>query len=182
MATNRSHATGRRPKVGVSSCLLGERVRYDGGHKLNRIVVGELSEIFDWVPVCPEVESGLGNPRPPMRLIRIGEAVRLRVIGADQDVTDQMERSNAIRIHELLHLGLAGFVLKSRSPSCGLGSVEIMSADSGRLDGRGTGVFARLLTDQAPELPLIEERDLLHAERRQRFVDRVLRRWREFHP
>lgn len=179
MATRGRRMPQHRPRVGVSACLLGEKVRYDGGHKLHPAVVGELADIFEWVPVCPEVEGGLGNPRPPMRLVKMGSSVRLRVIHDDRDVTRRVESTGSRRILQLIEGGLAGFVLKSRSPSCGWGSVEVVGDGAQTVSDGGTGVFAGLLMKLAPELPLIEETALQNVRTRGEFIDRVRRRWRQ---
>ncbi|MGH0031955.1 MAG: DUF523 domain-containing protein, partial [Myxococcota bacterium] len=99
-------------RVGVSSCLLGQEVRFDTGHKRDRFVTDVLGPFVEWVPVCPEVEAGLGLPRPPMRLVRDGDAVRLRETKSGRDHTRTLERFAARRVRGLRALDLGGYVLK----------------------------------------------------------------------
>ena len=108
-----------RARVGISSCLLGDLVRFDGGHKRNTYCADVLSETVEWVPVCPEVEVGMGTPREAVRLV--GDTDQLRMIGSEtgHDWTDEMNQYARIRVQELVQLDLDGYVLKSRSPSCG---------------------------------------------------------------
>jgi len=163
-----------RVRVGVSACLLGQRVRYDGGHKLDRRVAGPLGRLFEWVPVCPEVELGLGVPRETLRLEGDRRRPRLVLERARRDITSSMSAWSRRRLEQLDRLDLCGYVLKSRSPSCGLRSVPVhRTGRPGAPEGRATGVFARALLKRFPRLP-VEEEDALHdRERRERFVHRV---------
>lgn len=159
--------TKQRPLIGISACLLGNRVRYDGHHKRADLIVDTLSPRVDWLPVCPEVEAGLGVPRPPVRLVRAGHEVR--VIGVDDpalDVTGVLTRHAEHRVRNLS--GISGFILKSRSPSCGLSSTPLR--DSGELI---SGVFANHLQRTWPELPLAEEQQLTSVELILAFFSRV---------
>src|SRR5438093_8568967 len=117
-----------RVRVGISQCLLGENVRYDGGHKLDRMLVETLGRSVEWVPVCPEVEVGLGTPRDPMRLVGDPHAPRLVTINTGVDHTDTMNRFAQQRVRELEALNLSGFIFKSASPSCGIGRVPLFNA------------------------------------------------------
>jgi uncharacterized protein YbbK (DUF523 family) len=110
-------------RLGVSSCLLGSEVRYDGGHKRNRFVTDLLAQFVEWVPVCPEVEVGMGTPRPALRLVREGDEVRMVEIASGRDHTREMQRFAARRVRALRGLELCGYVLKKDSPSCGSSSI-----------------------------------------------------------
>jgi uncharacterized protein YbbK (DUF523 family)/uncharacterized protein YbgA (DUF1722 family) len=168
-------------RVGVSACLLGQRVRYDGGHKRDTFLVEILGPHVDWVPVCPEVEVGLTVPRPTLRLVGEAGAPRLVVEKTGEDLTRRMTRLAEARARELEALGLDGYVLKSRSPSCGLERVRVYD-DDGRLAGAGRGLFAAALTRRLPALPVEEEGRLLDPAIRENFVERLFAaaRWRRF--
>jgi uncharacterized protein YbbK (DUF523 family) len=158
-----------RLRVGVSACLLGQEVRWDGGHKRDRAVVDLLGPLVEWIPVCPEVELGLGVPREPIRLEGRAASPRLVAIESRRDLTRPMERLARRRVDELLAQGIAGYVLKSGSPSCGVSVVPVHGARR-----PGAGVFARVLMERAPGLPVMEERALHDAARRARFVARMV--------
>ena len=154
------HGNGRlnKPKVGVSRCLLGERVRYDGDAKPHRIVIEELGELFELVPVCPEVEAGLSIPRPPVQLT--GSTDQPRLTGRDNaelDITALMQDFCASRIPALDDL--YGFILKSRSPSCGL-SVAVAAASPAGKVRLGRGLFARAVLDSFTDIPVTDEVEL----------------------
>ena len=169
-------------RLGVSSCLLGERVRYDGGHKRDRFVV-ELGPFVEWVGVCPELESGMGVPRPAMRLVREAGELRLHEIESGRDHTGRMQRFAARRVLELRKLELCGYVLKRASPSCGMAGVPVYGKQGGeRSDGRG--LFARALLDAFPDLPIAEEGRLQDPALRDSFVERIFayQRLRELSP
>lgn len=146
-----------RVRVGVSACLLGQEVRYDGGHKRDRIVVEVLGSEFEFVAVCPEVEAGLGLPRPAMQLLREGDEIRAREIESGRDHTEALRDHARRRIAELRELDLCGYILKSRSPSC----------------GQREGLFATALQEALPRLPVEEEDSLRDAQVRERFVESV---------
>ncbi len=160
-------------RVGVSSCLLGEKVRYDGGHQLSRYVRDTLGEHFELVPVCPEFELGLGVPRDPMRLEGDPAAPRLIVIATRVDLTERMNAWAAHRLAELAAAELCGFVFKSRSPSSGMVRVPVVSG-GGEATGHSSGLFARAFMDRFPTTPVVEEIQLEDSEARERFVQRVL--------
>ena len=159
-------------RLGVSSCLLGNEVRYDGGHKFDRVIVDELGALFEWLPVCPEVEAGLGTPRAPMRLKRSDGAVRMVEIASGCDRTDAVGCWAERRISELGKLDLRGFVLKKGSPSCSWTGVRV-DADEGapRCDARG--LFAEALARAFPRLPVEDEDRLDDARLREDFIERV---------
>ena len=172
----------RSLRVGISACLLGERVRYDGRHKRDRFLTEVLAKHVEWVPVCPEVELGLGVPRPPMRLERgRGATPRLVVEATGEDLTARMRAYAAWRVRGIASLELDGYVLKSKSPSCGLARVPVHGSDDDA-EAVGRGLFADALAEALPLIPLEDERRLARASVRAHFVDRLLgaARWRAF--
>ncbi|WP_176064521.1 YbgA family protein [Anaeromyxobacter diazotrophicus] len=158
-------------RLGVSACLLGQNVRYDGGHKRNDFLTGLLARFVEFVPVCPEVELGLGTPREAIRLVRDGGLVRLvgRATGADH--TAAMRRLAERRVAELARLDLDGYVLKKDSPSCGMERVKVYGGAVATKDGRGA--FAAVLLDRLPLLPVEEEGRLQDLPLREAFVERL---------
>jgi len=165
-------------RIGVSSCLLGAEVRYDGGHKREQYISEVLGEFFVWVPVCPEVEIGLGVPRPPIRLLNGQAAPRLVEPESGEDLTERMESLARKRLAELQESGLDGFILKSRSPSCGMEGVEVFGADRSSKKA-GAGVFARVLMGGWSDLPVAEEGWLEDPGLCRDFFERVLLHHRE---
>lgn len=165
-----------RLRVGVSACLLGEEVRWDGRHKRDGALLEALGPLVEWVPVCPEVELGLGAPREPIRLAGPAAAPRLVAERTGADLTAAMEAFARRRVGELLALDLDGWVTKRSSPSCGLSGVPVHPAPAeggGRPRPEGTGAFVRVLVAALPALP-IEEAEALHdPARRARFVARL---------
>jgi len=159
-------------RLGISACLLGEAVRYDGGHKRSRFAADQLGPFVSWVPVCPELEAGLGVPRPPMRLVRDGNAVKLVEIGSGIDHTRRLARSAAARVRALRALELCGYILKKDSPSCGMTRVKVYGERGPALrDGRG--IFAGALLEAFPNLPVEDEGRLSDARLRENFIERV---------
>lgn len=159
-------------RIGISACLLGSEVRYDGGHKRDRALLAHLGGLVTWVSVCPEVESGMSVPRPPIRFERRGDDVVLVDFTASgADVGAPLRAFAARRVDELLSAGLDGFVLKSRSPSCGLGDVPVHGR-GGAEAGTGDGVFAAALRAAAPDLPLATEAALATKAARDAFLAR----------
>src|SRR5207249_1390556 len=128
-------------RVGISQCLLGDNVRYDGGHKRDSVLIETLGRYVEWVPVCPEVEVGLGTPREPMRQVGDLHAPRLITTNTGVDHTDAMTRFAQQRVRELEALNLSGFVFKSASPSCGIRGVLLFNAQ-GTETQDGVGLFA----------------------------------------
>ncbi|VBB42566.1 conserved hypothetical protein [uncultured Desulfatiglans sp.] len=169
-----------RIKLGVSTCLLGQDVRYDGGHKLDRFIRDTLGQYVDYVPVCPEVECGLGVPREAMRLVGEPSAPRLVTIRSGRDLTDQMLRWTEKRLAELAGEGLCGFIFKSNSPSSGMERVKVYT-DKGMPNKAGRGIFAGLFMDRFPLIPAEDEGRLHDPRLRENFIERIftLRRWRE---
>ena len=167
-----------KPLVGVSACLLGESVRYDGGSKLDRYLRDVLGNCVEYVPICPEAESGMGVPRPAMRLVAQGNEVRLVTIQSQTDLTSKMQNWLRPRLKDLSKMPLSGYILKSRSPSCGLHRVRLYQPEGG-VTQNGTGIFARGLTETLPLLPVEEEGRLNDARLRENFIERlfVMQRW-----
>ena len=159
-----------KPKVGISACLLGELVRYDGGHQHDELLEQSLAVLFELIPVCPEMECGLGVPRPPMRLGGDLEYPRLLVTETGTEETERLTRWSAQRVRELEGEGLAGFVLKCRSPSCGNGDAPVYGSGGEKL-GLGRGLFARTLAEKLPTLPLADEERMRGHGYRQWFVE-----------
>lgn len=159
-------------RIGVSACLLGEKVRYDGGHKRDPYLVEILGRHVEWVPVCPEVELGLGTPRETLRLVRIGEGVRMIMAKTGQDHTDGMSSFAARRVRELEKQDLCGYILKKDSPSCGMERVRVFDA-KGIPARSGRGLFAEVLLKHFPNLPVEEEGRLSDPRWRENFIERV---------
>ena len=167
-------------RIGVSRCLLGEEVRYDGGHKRDRFLTDVLGRYVEWVPICPEVEAGLGAPREAMRLIGTPQYPRLVTIKSGTDHTRALETMTTNRIEELKHLDLAGYVFKKGSPSCGIERVRVYN-EAGVVSRNGVGLFARAFMKQFPLIPVEEEGRLCDSTLRENFIERVFcyRRWQD---
>ncbi len=159
-------------RLGISACLLGDEVRFDGGHKRDGFLVETVGALVEWVPVCPEVELGLGTPREPVRLVRRGEEVRLVGTRSATDHTAAMEAYARRRVAELAEADLDGFVLKKSSPSCGLFRVKTYT-EAGDPSAGGRGRFASVLVEALPLLPLEEEGRLQDPTLRETFFERV---------
>jgi uncharacterized protein YbbK (DUF523 family)/uncharacterized protein YbgA (DUF1722 family) len=177
-------SNGESPlRVGVSSCLLGREVRFDGGHKRSRFLTDLLGEFVEWVPVCPEVEVGMGTPRPALRLVREeegdGSRVRMVEIASGHDHTRRMETFASRRVNALRRLELSGYVLKKDSPSCGMTRVKVYGGAMAKRDGRG--LYAAALMAAYPNLPVEDEGRLNDPGLRENFIERVFayRRLRE---
>ena len=167
-------------RLGISSCLLGEKVRYDGGHKLDHYLTETLGKYVEWVPVCPEVGMGLPVPREAMRLVGDPLSPRLVAIKSGTDYTERMVRWTEVQIKELSRMDLQGFIFKSRSPSSGLTGVKVYGG-SGVPSRIGTGIFAREFTKRFPLLPVEDEGRLHDPSIRENFIGRifVFRRWND---
>lgn len=160
-------------RIGISACLLGEAVRFDGGHKRDAFLTDTLGPYIEWVPVCPEVEIGLGTPRESIRLTRVGDGLRLLGTKSGADHTISMRRYARRRATQLALADLDGYVLKKDSPSCGLHRVRVYGA-SGQPPARsGRGLFAEELVRRLPELPVEEEGRLSDPRLRENWVERV---------
>jgi uncharacterized protein YbgA (DUF1722 family)/uncharacterized protein YbbK (DUF523 family) len=147
-------------------------VRYDGGHKRDRFVSDVLGGFVEWVAVCPELEAGLGLPRPPMRLVRDGDDVRMVEIESRRDHSRTLTRFSTRRVRALRALDLCGYVLKRGSPSCGMTRVRVFR-EKGAPERRGVGLFAKALLELLPELPVEEEGRLNDPGLRENFIERV---------
>jgi uncharacterized protein YbbK (DUF523 family) len=166
-------ATTTPPRIGISQCLLGDNVRYDGGHKLDSVLIETLGRYVEWVPVCPEVEVGLGTPREPMRLVGDPHVPSLITTNTGMDHTDAMNRFAQRRVRELEALNLSGFVFKSASPSCGIRGVLLFNTQ-GIETQDGVGLFARAFMKHFPLMPVEEEGRLHDPQALKDFLERVL--------
>ncbi len=167
-------------RLGVSRCLLGEEVRYDGGHKRDPFLVEILGRYVEWVPVCPEVEAGLGTPREAMRLVLEGHEHRLVTIRTNRDCTEALEDLTERRLDELETLDLCGYVFKKDSPSCGVERVRVFNRH-GMPSRNGVGLFAAAFMKRFPLVPVEEEGRLCDPRLRDNFIERVFcyHRWRQ---
>ena len=172
-----------RPRVGISRCLLGDEVRYDGGHKRDDLLISTLGSLVQWVAVCPEVEAGMGTPREAIDLVASDDGVtvaaaRVRVLGVSSriDWTETMVMFSAARVRELLDQDLDGYVLKADSPSCGLERVRVHRENGVSRDGRG--LFAEALVTAFPDMPIEDERRLGDPVVRDAFIVQVFERRR----
>lgn len=164
--------------VGISSCLLGQPVRFDGGHKRDSYIVGTLAEYFDFQPFCPEMAIGMGTPRPTIQLAKIDKEIRcIGVKNPDMDVTDQLR--DYAHQQKPAHTDLCGYILKKGSPSCGMERVKVYN--NGQPQQVGTGIYADIMMQNNPLLPVEEEGRLGDPKLRENFIQRVyvLHRWKQ---
>ena len=168
-------------KIGISSCLLGNNVRYDGGHKRDRYITDTLGGYFEWVPVCPEVEYGLPVPRESLRLIGDPVNPRIVTVRTGVDHTDGMLKWADRKLKDLEHDDLCGFIFKSRSPSSGISSIKVYTP-SGMPSHRGTGIFGGAFMRHFPLIPVIDDGKLHDPQLRENFIERVFvyKRWKGF--
>lgn len=168
-------------KIGISSCLLGEKVRYDGGHKWDRYITETLGQYFEWVSVCPEVEYGLPVPRESMRLVGDPDSPRLVTIRTGIDHTEGMLKWTEKKLKKLEGEELCGFIFKSKSPSSGIGGVKIYT-ESGMPSNKGAGIFGGAFMKRFPLIPAIDDGRLHDPVLRENFIERVFvyKRWKEF--
>jgi len=173
----------RKIKLGISTCLLGENVRFDGGHKLDRFLTDTLGQYVEYVPVCPEVECGLPVPRESMHLEGDLDSPRLVTSRTKQDMTEKMVNWAGRRVNELEKEGLMGFIFKSDSPSSGMERVRVYN-EKGMPVKKGVGMFARAFMEHFPLLPVEEEGRLHDPKLRDNFIERIfaLARWRDVLP
>lgn len=166
-------------RLGISSCLLGNKVRYDGGHQHDQFLTHTLGRFADYVPVCPELECGLTVPREPLRLVGDADNPRLLTSRSGEDHTDRMKRWAAVRLKELEQENLDGFVFKRKSPSSGLERVKVYSP-SGMPNNKGIGIFARAFMAHFPNLPVEDDGRLYDPLLRENFIQRIFvhKRWR----
>ena len=166
-------------RIGISSCLLGEKVRYDGGHKQDRYITDTLGQHFEWVSVCPEVECGLPVPRESMHLAGNPVSPRLITTKSGIDHTEGMIKWVAAKLEELEDSDLCGFIFKSRSPSSGIGGVTVYTPE-GMPSWKGAGLFGGAFVKRFPLIPVIDEGNLHDPALRENFIERVFvfNRWR----
>jgi uncharacterized protein YbgA (DUF1722 family)/uncharacterized protein YbbK (DUF523 family) len=159
-------------RIGISSCLLGEKVRFDGGHKRDGFLNETVSNFVTFVPVCPEVEVGMGTPREAIRLVAGPSGTRLVGVKSGTDHTTSMERYSKRRVRELAEQDLSGFIFKKDSPTCGLFRVKLY--DRNNVPSRdGRGLFARAFAEDNPHLPVEEEGRLRDLPLRENFFERI---------
>ncbi len=167
-------------RLGISRCLLGDEVRFDGGHKKDSFLTDVFGRYVDWVPVCPEVEAGLGTPREAMRLVGDPQNPRLLTIKSGTDHTRVLQTLTTNRITQLMKLDLSGYVFKKGSPSCGIERVRLYN-EHGIPNRNGVGLFARAFIKEFPLIPVEEEGRLCEPTLRENFIERVFcyRRWQD---
>ena len=173
----------KKPLVGISACLLGKHVRYDGGHKLDPYLHEVLGKSVEVVPVCPETECGLGIPREAMQLEEMNCSILLMTRSTNVDITPKIQHWMKIRLDELSQLQLCGFIFKTKSPSCGLHQVEVF-LPGGSIRYNGTGLFARGFMERFPRIPVEDESGLQDESLLENFIERIisLQRWYESNP
>ena len=173
-------STENRIRLGISTCLLGREVRYDGTHKLDRYLRDTLGVYVEYVPVCPEVECGMTIPREALRLVGDHNNPRLMTINSKIDYTDQMQEWGRKKLDELAGEALCGYIFKSRSPSSGMERIKVYDK-KGVPVKNGVGIFARMFMERFPLLPVEDEGRLHDPLLRENFIERifVMKRWRE---
>jgi uncharacterized protein YbbK (DUF523 family) len=149
-------------RIGISTCLLGEKVRFDKGHKRDALIVESLGQFFSWTPACPEMEIGLGTPRESLRLIGDVAMPRLIAPKSQSDYTEAMQQFANTRLTQLEDLELHGYILKKDSPSCGMARVRVYG-EGGIPQRHGQGLFARAGCDQRSLVTLIPQLELVAA-------------------
>jgi uncharacterized protein YbgA (DUF1722 family)/uncharacterized protein YbbK (DUF523 family) len=167
-------------KIGISSCLLGNPVRWNAGHKLDRFLTNTLGQFVEYVPVCPEVEAGFGVPRESVRLVGDPENPRMITFKSKKDLTDQMKRWAKKRVKQLEKEDLCGFIFKCDSPSSGMIRVKVYS-EKGMPRKVGVGMFARAFMDHFPRIPVEDDGRLHNPAIRENFIEQIfsLKRWRD---
>jgi uncharacterized protein YbgA (DUF1722 family)/uncharacterized protein YbbK (DUF523 family) len=173
------HEQDQPLRLGVSTCLLGEEVRFDAGHARDRFVTETLGQWFEYVPVCPEVEIGMGIPRPTIRLVDEGQGMQLVAPSTGEDFSERMTTFAETKVTELMKLDLDGYILKKNSPSCGLERIRVYR-NGMPVRRNERGMFAAKLTERWPALPVEEEGRLNDPKLRENFIERVFarNRWR----
>ncbi|MEJ2093331.1 MAG: DUF523 and DUF1722 domain-containing protein [Syntrophobacterales bacterium] len=169
-------------RLGISACLLGQKVRFDGSHQLDHFITDTLGRYVEFVPVCPEVESGLGVPREAMRLVGDISTPRLLTVRTKIDHTERLATWAQKRVQELEAEDLCGFIFKSKSPSSGMERVKVyIDPPTGSPVTKGVGLFARAFMEHFPLLPVEDEGRLHDPALRENFIERifVFKRWRE---
>ena len=167
----------RVPKLGISACLLGQKVRYDGEHKRDLFLTELFGKFVEWIPICPEVEVGMGVPRETVRLVGTLTHPRMIAEKSATDWTEAMNRFAAKRLHDIAEKHLSGYVFKKNSPSCGMERIKVYNS-KGVAERQGRGLFAAALMSQWPLLPVEEEDRLNDLKLRENFIERVFARHR----
>lgn len=157
--------------LAVSACLLGEKIRFDGGHKLDHFITDELRAFADFIPFCPE-HLAFGTPRPSVRLVNNAGDVRIQSNKTGEDLTDALMRTSRDELEKLESQPLCGIIFKSKSPSCGMKSAKLY-LENGMCEGKEDGVFARMCRERYPLLPMEEEGRLQDMWLRENFVMQV---------
>ena len=162
-------------KIGISRCLLGEKVRYDGQYVEDPYITEILARYVDFIPVCPEVEYGLTVPREPMRLVGDPDGPRLITVHTGIDHTEGLAAWARRKLDGLLGAGLCGFIFKTRSPSCGVYDAKVYAGTSvsDQPVAKGVGIFAEAFMKRFPLIPVEDEERLGNPEVREDFVERV---------
>ena len=165
-------------RVGVSRCLLGEEVRFDGGHKRDRFLTDVLGRHVEWVPICPEVEAGFGTPREAMRLVGDAEHPQLMTITSERNMTTPLAWYSKRKLETLEQTELSGYIFKKDSPSCGIERVKLFNA-YGMPSRTGAGLFARAFKERFPLVPIEDEGRLCDPALRDNFIERMFcyHRW-----
>ncbi len=165
-------------RIGISRCLLGEAVRYDGGHKRDRFVTEVLSRHVEWVPICPEVEAGFGTPREAMRLVRDAKKPQLITVTTERNLTKPLTLYTGQKLETLAQVHLSGYIFKKDSPSCGIERVKLFNPQ-GMPSRAGVGLFARAFSERFPLVPIEDEGRLCDPVLRDNFIERVFcyHRW-----
>jgi uncharacterized protein YbgA (DUF1722 family)/uncharacterized protein YbbK (DUF523 family) len=177
-----TRAINPKPIIGISSCLLGQKVRFDGQHKHDLYLTKTLGVFVEWVPVCPEFEVGMGVPREVVRLVGNVKAPRMIAQRSGRDWTREMNEFSRARASEILKLDISGFIFKKDSPSCGYEKVRVYQSDGQGARREGRGLFAQALLDAAPLLPMEDEGRLNDPKLRENFIERVFAymHWKKF--
>ncbi|MDF2643066.1 MAG: hypothetical protein K0R45_2339 [Pseudomonas sp.] len=167
-----SQPSPTKPKLGISACLMGVEVRFNGGHKESHLCTRALSEYFDFIPLCPEVAIGMGIPREPIRLVGDPESPQaVGTVNSDLNVTSALADYGT---HMAAEVGdICGYIFMQKSPSCGLERVKVYRENGAPVDGGGRGIYAKAFCEQHPNLPVEEDGRLNDAVLRENFVTRV---------
>lgn len=166
------NAVPEKIRLGISTCLLGKNVRYDGGHKLDRYIRDTLGQYFDWHPICPEAAAGFGIPREAVHLVGDPEHPRLMTVRSKKDLTDKMLAFSKKKITRLADEHLCGYIFKTKSPSSGMERIKVYN-EKGNPTGQSSGIFAKQFMLAFPDIPVIDEGRLHDINLRENFIERV---------
>ena len=178
--TGMEASSDTKPKLGISACLLGQKVRFDGGHKREQFLTDLFGRFVEWIPICPEVEVGMGVPRESVRLVGTPSNPKMIADKSGRDWTAAMSQFAAKRLRDMAEMSLSGYVFKKNSPTCGMERVRVYSS-KGMPERQGRGLFAAALMRQWPLLPVEEEGRLNDLKLRENFIERVFayHRWQQ---